>query len=112
MGNPNYFFMIIAGTFFLQPIAEGNYGVGFGAVWRGGTLVKKRSFVSTSALCSEQHSCSEGHFLRILFGRTFIEDCIRKDTCQSERCFIQKWSEHLFYIDKYIDTLYIYYTWL
>ena len=58
--------------------------VGFRASWRGGTFFKKSSFVSISASCSEGHLalCSEGHFWRILFGRTLFEDCVQKDTFQ------------------------------
>ena len=56
--------------------------VGFRARWRGGTLSKKSSFVSIPA------SCSEGHFLSIvfgrthciMFGRTLFEYCVQKDT--------------------------------
>ena len=56
--------------------------VGFRASWRGGTLSKKSSFVSIPA------SCSEGHFVSIvfgrthciMFGRTLFEYCVRKDT--------------------------------
>ena len=56
--------------------------VGFRASWRGGILSKKSSFVLIPALCLEGHiaSRSEGHFLRILFGKTLFEDCVWKDT--------------------------------
>ena len=63
---------------YVRPLGMGRYR----ASWRGGTFFKKSSLVSISASYSEGHLalCSEGHFWRILFGRTLFEDCVRKDT--------------------------------
>ena len=58
--------------------------VDFRASLRDRTLFKKSSSVSipASSLVGHLASCLEGHFLRILFGRTLFEDCVRKDTFQ------------------------------
>ena len=50
MANPNCCFMIIAGTFFLQPIAEGNcvlqHHLNLGAVLRKGEKIRHRNWLT------------------------------------------------------------------